>query len=165
MTQKGPNALCTAIVAFLLFPSALPAAERDAPNGNAALNIALSQSGIGGGQWSMFKNRKKRTGRTGLVGPQTNGLRWEHLLKRLGIQSPQAIGHDGTIYSGSYAGALYAFAPDGSIKWKHSLGNYQITAGPRDRRRRDHLSSIRERPSSRIRPERCFEMGFQSQVL
>jgi len=78
----------------------------------------------------MFKNGPDRTGRTDLAGPRTGIPAWKHLLKHLGIQSPQAIGHDGTIYSGSVHGVFYAFRPDGSIKWKRGLGKFEITAGP-----------------------------------
>jgi outer membrane protein assembly factor BamB len=47
-----------------------------------------------------------------------------------GIQSPQAIGRDGTVYTGSVIGAFYAFHPDGSVRWKIQLGSHEITAAP-----------------------------------
>lgn len=81
-------------------------------------------------QWSMFKGGPERTGQTDATGPQTGLVKWKRLLKDLGIQSPVAVGGDGTIYSGSVHGVFYAFRPEGSIKWKVRLGRSQITAGP-----------------------------------
>lgn len=37
------------------------------------------------------------------------------------MQSAPAIGTDGTIYAGSWAGKLYAVNPDGSLRWSRSL--------------------------------------------
>jgi hypothetical protein len=80
--------------------------------------------------WSMFKNGRTRTGRTRFIGPQTNALKWAHLLKGYGIQGQLAIGPDGTIYAGSVHGFFYAFKPDGSVRWKSRLSKYEITSGP-----------------------------------
>lgn len=91
---------------------------------------AHRQTAVREDSWSMFKNGRKRTGRTEFAGPQTNNVKWQHLLKGLGIQSQFAVGRDGTIYCGSVHGVFYAFSPKGSIKWKLHLGKHEITAGP-----------------------------------
>ena len=80
--------------------------------------------------WSVFKHDNRRSGRTATVGPQTLTVKWTHRLHAFGIQSPQAIGRNGTIYTGSVRGMFYAFRPNGSIRWKLNLGKHQITAAP-----------------------------------
>jgi hypothetical protein len=80
--------------------------------------------------WSMFKHDDRRDGRTAVIGPQTNNVKWLTPLTNFGIQSGQAIGRDGTIYTGSVPGTFFAFNPDGSIRWQRHLGRHQITAAP-----------------------------------
>jgi outer membrane protein assembly factor BamB len=80
--------------------------------------------------WTVFKHDNARTGRTRITGPQTNAVKWTTSVPDFGIQSPQVLAKNGTIYSGSLRGILYAFKPDGTIRWQRHLGRYQITAGP-----------------------------------
>ena len=124
----------TRIFVSLLIVAALlvsPQSSRTPGTSSAAeLNSRVLAPVLGAGPWSTFKHDNNRTGRTERRGPQTRAVKWQHYLKGPGIQSPQAIGRDGTIYSGSVQGIFYAFRPDGSIKWKRQLGKYQITAGP-----------------------------------
>jgi outer membrane protein assembly factor BamB len=112
-------------VAFAVSSRALAAVEQARMHGNSAASGAGSHA-----QWSMFKNGRTRTGRTGFVGPQTNAVKWTHLLKGYGMQAPLAIGHDGAIYAGSVHGFFYAFDPKGSVRWKSRLSKYEITSGP-----------------------------------
>jgi serine/threonine protein kinase len=61
---------------------------------------------------------------------ETPNLKWHYDIGDIQICSP-AIGADGTIYTGSgiitenhlYLYYLYAFNPDGSLKWKQQAGN------------------------------------------
>lgn len=81
------------------------------------------------GQWSQFKNQAGRTGRTRLMGPQTAHTLWEYPDWN-GFQSTPVVARDGTVYVGSFGGKLYAFYPDGTLKWQHRIANRPITASP-----------------------------------
>jgi outer membrane protein assembly factor BamB len=48
---------------------------------------------------------------------------WVYPFSWFSHSSP-AIGSDGTVYVGSGDGNLYAFAPDGGIKWQRSISTY-----------------------------------------
>src|SRR5262249_34593272 len=80
--------------------------------------------------WSVFKHDNARTGRTSIAGPQSNAVRWTTQVGSFGIQSPQVVAKNGTIYSRSLRGIFYPFRPDGPIRWQRHLGRHQITAGP-----------------------------------
>jgi outer membrane protein assembly factor BamB len=67
------------------------------------------------------------TGQSNYVGPQTKTPKWTYNLKTEVFGSP-VIGSDGTVYIGTlngpdHDGDLYAFNPDGTLKWKyHTYG-------------------------------------------
>jgi len=97
----------------------------------ATLLLVPSASLARGKAWSTFKHDNARSGLTAAIGPQTNAIRWQHLLKGPGIQAPVAIGGDDVIYSGSSDGNFYAFYSDGSLRYKLRFGRrWQITAAP-----------------------------------
>lgn len=50
-------------------------------------------------------------------------IRWVYPFSWFSHSSP-AIGADGTIYVGSGDGNLYAFNPDGSVKWRREISTY-----------------------------------------
>lgn len=50
-------------------------------------------------------------------------IRWFHPFSWFSHSSP-AIGVDGTIYVGSGDGNLYAFDPNGSVKWRREISTY-----------------------------------------
>ncbi len=80
--------------------------------------------------WDTFKHDNQRTGRSKVVGPQTNAVQWTVQIKNYGLQAQLAVGNDNSIYSGSVHGDFYAFSPNGEIAWKRHLGPHEITAGP-----------------------------------
>lgn len=51
------------------------------------------------------------------------GLRWVYRFSWFSHSSP-AIGIDGTIYVGSGDGNLYAFDPNGNVKWRRAISTY-----------------------------------------
>jgi hypothetical protein len=60
--------------------------------------------------------------------PNADHRRWMFPMEQTGVQSP-AVGSDGTIYIGTgipdigpAADVMYAIRPDGTLKWKRSLG-------------------------------------------
>jgi len=119
--------LSVAVVAIATM-LAVPAARAQLPI--PAMGLLRSSSFVANPQWSAFKNGTDRTGRTDRIGPQTNHVAWQHVLNHPGIQSPAVIAHDGTVYVGSVVGVLYAFRPDGSVKWSTKLSKFEITAAP-----------------------------------
>ena len=73
--------------------------------------------------WPKFRHDSKNTGRTQYTGPATPTLAWDYQAND-GIVSSAVIGYDGTIYvgagwyfNGTLDSCLYAFNPDGSVKW------------------------------------------------
>jgi len=68
--------------------------------------------------WPMFQHDQGHTGRSPYLGTQTNVLRWSYDTDSQ-FRGSAAIGSDGTIYINSYNSSckLYAFNPDGSVKW------------------------------------------------
>jgi hypothetical protein len=93
------------------------------------LLLAVTTPAHGASSWSVFKHDGSRTGRTSVIGPQTNTVKWMAPVGSFGIQSPQVIARNGTIYSSSLRGIFYAFKSDGTIRWQRHLGRHQITAG------------------------------------
>src|SRR5579862_5952903 len=55
-------------------------------------------------------------------------MMWTNRLGVLSDSSP-AVGPDGTIYAGSFAGNLWALNPSGSVKWKFRAG-LEIKSSP-----------------------------------
>ncbi|WP_324656499.1 PQQ-binding-like beta-propeller repeat protein [Bacillus cereus] len=55
------------------------------------------------------------------AGTETGKVKWEYKLYKKDdftvFSAPPSIGSDGTIYVGNSSGKLYAFSPNGSIKW------------------------------------------------
>jgi len=68
--------------------------------------------------WPMFQHDQRHTGLSPYLAAQDNTTRWAYGTSSL-IRGSAAIGSDGTIYVNSYDYncKLYAFNPDGIVKW------------------------------------------------
>lgn len=62
------------------------------------------------------------TGQSDYKGPQTNTTKWTY--KNVTVYGSAVTGEDGTIYVGGYKGKLYAFKPDGILKWTYATTSY-----------------------------------------
>jgi len=78
--------------------------------------------------WPCFMHDAQHTGRSQYSGPDKPTLKWVFQIEGTYLGSP-AIGEDGTIYSGSGDGKLYAINPDGTLKWKFLASN-QLVKSP-----------------------------------
>jgi PKD repeat protein len=63
------------------------------------------------------------TGRSPYVGAQTNATKWVYTTGGEFLSAVPVIGSDGTVYIGNYDKNIYAFDPDGSLKWTYTAGN------------------------------------------
>lgn len=140
----GPDAPMAPAAGADLFARATPASdvrwlsgcEAGAPGASLfTAQLADSSSGcaapaLPNGQWGAFKNTSARTGRTPLIGPQSDHLLWENRSVSVNGSNP-VIALDGTVYVGSELGALHAFRPNGTVKWTYALPlPFQVTASP-----------------------------------
>ncbi len=86
------------------------------PSANAA-------SGQRGDSW-MFGHDPQHSGRSSFIGPVTPTVKWKYTLGGIGDYSaswtPLSQAADGTLYVG--ADHLYAFKPDGTVKWEFACG-------------------------------------------
>lgn len=102
----------TAVIVFL---SGIAAA--------AWLAVLPPASQVASSPWPMAGHDAGHTGRSLYIGPQTGALKWRYDLKTTIISSP-AIAADGTIYiGGGSTGYIYAFNPDGTLRWRYQTGS------------------------------------------
>jgi outer membrane protein assembly factor BamB len=83
-------------------------------------SAAFSQRGD---SW-MFSHDPQHSGRSSFIGPATPTVKWKYTLGGNGDYSaswtPLSQAADGTLYVG--ADHLYAFNPDGTVKWEFACG-------------------------------------------
>lgn len=88
----------------------------------------LSRDGLAASPWPAFHHDPRRTGRGLLRGPESPEVRW--MAETWGpIWSSPVIGPEGTIYTTSVDGWLYALTPEGRERWQLELGGI-IAASP-----------------------------------
>ncbi len=63
------------------------------------------------------------TGRSPYVGAQTNATKWVYATGGQFLSAVPVIGYNGTVYIGNYDKNVYAFDPDGTLKWTYTAGN------------------------------------------
>jgi outer membrane protein assembly factor BamB len=91
----------------------------------AILNGASVPEAVGvQGDWWCFGKDQTGNRRSPFLGPDSSNVRWTFPTGH-GIVSSAVFDTEGTIYTASYDGFLYAINPDGSEKWK-----YQININP-----------------------------------
>jgi outer membrane protein assembly factor BamB len=115
----------------------------------AALATAtLTPAGTASADWSQYRGDETRSGRAPWLGPRpsigTAAPRGKVLWRRF-IGGPRAdgepaifasapvIGSDGTVYLGAGRAApddLYAFRPDGTLRWSRDLEGYSVYGTP-----------------------------------
>jgi parallel beta-helix repeat protein len=93
-------------------------------------NYVIGTGGLADSPSPSFEVNNNNTGQSEYNGPQTNNTKWNNT----GISSFQdtavSIGLDGTIYSGSSNGYLYALYPNGIIKWIYYTGGSSEVTTP-----------------------------------
>lgn len=67
--------------------------------------------------WPSYHKDAHNTGQSSSKGPQTNNTKWSYLNQNLTVHGSPVIGSNGTIYVGGANGILYAFNPNGKLKW------------------------------------------------
>lgn len=76
------------------------------------------------GYWPMYGHDRQHTGRSASLGPQNCGVIWEEDIGNITWWgSAPVVGSDGTIYIGSNDYRLYAFEPNGTVKWYYETGD------------------------------------------
>ncbi|MFQ6117888.1 MAG: PQQ-binding-like beta-propeller repeat protein, partial [Candidatus Bipolaricaulia bacterium] len=88
----------------------------------------LPSGGLADSPWPAFHHDPQRTGRSLFRGPESPIARWAFETSGP-IWSSPVIGADGTIYTTSIDGWLYALTPEGRPRWKLKLGGI-IEASP-----------------------------------
>ncbi len=96
-------------------------------------------SQLGSTPWPMFRHDSRHTGRSPSIGAQTPQVRWMidvYTGYRDRFNCSPAIDSDGTIYIGTwgkffskYQGVLYAFTPEGTIRWQFDPGPPEVGWG------------------------------------
>jgi outer membrane protein assembly factor BamB len=93
------------------------------------LNVQLVEAspGLAGSPWPMFGQNLQHTHQSPYIGAQTAKVKWTFGVASVNWGAPSpTIGTDGTIYVGSDFGYLYAFNPDGSLKWIYNKAGHVI---------------------------------------
>jgi parallel beta-helix repeat protein len=79
-------------------------------------------TGLADSAWPTYQNNIQHTGESNYTGPQTNTTKWMYNITAGGSS---AVASDGTIYvGGGSSGILYAFKPNGSLKWAYQTASY-----------------------------------------
>jgi len=97
--------------------------------GEAGLVVTDSEGGSSGGladsAWPKFGGPDlNNTGQSPFVGAQTNATKWIYATGGQFRSAVPVIGSDGTVYIGNYDKNVYAFNPDGTLKWTYTTGGY-----------------------------------------
>jgi len=89
----------------------------------------VSSTGPMNSPWPMKSQNSRHTGLSPYSTEGNNGMvKWRYKTNGW-IWSTPAIAEDGTIYTGTIAGRLYAFHSNGTLKWEFSAGAY-ISSSP-----------------------------------
>ena len=82
-------------------------------------------AGLADSAWPKFGGPDlNNTGRSPFVGAQTNATKWIYATGGQFRSAVPVIGSDGTVYIGNYDKNVYAFNPDGTLKWTYTTGGY-----------------------------------------
>jgi parallel beta-helix repeat protein len=85
-------------------------------------NYVIGTGGLADSPSSTYQDDNNHTGQSDYTGPQTNNTKWNN-SEIVSVQDNEvSVGLDGTIYSGSSNGYLYALYPTGIIKWRYYTG-------------------------------------------
>jgi outer membrane protein assembly factor BamB len=74
-------------------------------------------------QWGTLQYDLRHTGRCPYIGPEKPKLLWKYETCDA-ICTPISISADGTIYTGSDDGNLYAIHPNGTLQWSFKGDNW-----------------------------------------
>ena len=88
--------------------------------GTIILSGAVSAATLADSPQPKFQHDNNNTGQSQYKGPQTNGTKWYNSVGS--VKSSPAIDSNGTIYTQSSDGNLYATNPNGTQKWSYTTG-------------------------------------------
>ena len=90
--------------------------------GSASAADTNNSTGLANSSCPEYGINNNHTSQSNYTGPQTNGTKWTY--KNITVYGSAVTGSDGTIYVGGYNGKLYAFKPDGTLKWTYITSSY-----------------------------------------
>jgi outer membrane protein assembly factor BamB len=114
----------------------------------AVATATLAPAGTANADWTQYRGDKTRSGRASWLGPGPSigtaaprgRLLWRRFIGRPGENNEPAIqasapiiGPDGTVYVGAARPApdhLYAYRPDGKLRWSTDLQGYSVYGTP-----------------------------------
>ena len=88
---------------------------------NSANTTNITNTGLANTSCPEYQINSSHTGQSNYKGPQTNTTKWTY--KGITVYGSAVIGSSGTIYVGSYSGKLYAFNPNGTVKWTYTTAS------------------------------------------
>ena len=87
----------------------------------SAVSAENNTAGLANTSSPEYQINSNHTGQSNYTGPQANTTKWTY--KNITVHGSAVTGTDGTIYVGSYEGKLYAFNPDGTLKWNYTTSS------------------------------------------
>lgn len=93
-------------------------------------NYVIGTGGLVNSPSPTYEGNNNNTGQSEYTGPQTNTTKWNDSNVNPIMDTGVSIGSDGTIYSGSSNGYLYALYPTGVIKWVYYTGSSSYVTTP-----------------------------------
>lgn len=127
-TAQSPTHVFMAAGTYTVNLTASNTAGSDSENKTELITVSASTLGLADTPWPKLQKFSNNTGVSPYSGPQTGNVIWNFTTGGAITGSP-VIGADGTIYTGSADGKLYALYPNGTQKWNYTTGG-AILASP-----------------------------------
>lgn len=122
MEKCNKSSVLLVIFAVILCISAAGSVSA-AGTGNNTTNTTniTNTTGLANTSCPEYQINGSHTGQSKYTGPQTNTTKWTY--NGITVYGSAVTGSDGTIYVGSYNGKLYAFNPNGTVKWIYTTAS------------------------------------------
>jgi len=103
--------------------------QKTEQSANTGKSEILNDSGLMNSSWPMHCHDVRHTGRCPYSTKDSPGVVKWFFKEKYGFDGSPAIGENGTIYCGQ-GNTLYAFNPNGTVKWSLKGGFYDIQSTP-----------------------------------